>query len=377
MHALITGSAPFGSRENEALISTPCTEARYARRRVVTLLLALVVNAEALPERRPVLVTFDAPTACPSRERYEGELQFRTDRVSVVSDAALATATVSVRITRANKRFEGTVVVTTNTGRAVTKHVGGPRCESVTAALSLAAALVLDPEGTRLGAVPVQLPPPAAPEPLPLPPPPTPVVVVTPPPPEPAPIATVPEVVAPVEPPSTPKPVLSVLALAELSTTITGSIDPAAGLMAELSTPPFVGALVWVNRLAVTAGSGRTVTSTPGSVAYSFHLNGHLETGLGWRFGMLRPELLAALHTTSVTLRGQGADEVYASTRWLADVGPRARVSVFLGAWELSVSGGAAASLTREQYRIDPDGVVFTVPLWAFSTGVSVGRSIP
>ena len=342
---------------------------------MVALFLALVLNVEPPPTRRPVLVTFDAPTGCPTRERYEAELQFRTDRVTVVTEAA--TATVAVRITRPARRFEGTVVVTTNAGRAVTKRVGGPRCESVTAALSLAAALVLDPEGTRLGAVPVQLPPSPPPEPVAAPPAPEPVVEVAPPAPPPTVAPAVPQLIVPVEPAPLPKPVLTVLALAELSTTITGALDPAAGLMADLSTPPLVGALVWVNRLAVTAGSGRTVTSTPGSVAYAFHLNGHLETGFGWRFGVLRPEVLAALHTTSVRLQGQGADEVYASSRWLADVGPRARLSVFLGAWQVSLSGGAAASLTREQYRIDPDGVVFTVPLWAFSSGLSVGRSIP
>ncbi|MBL8933033.1 MAG: hypothetical protein JNM69_00680, partial [Archangium sp.] len=126
---------------------------------MAALLLTLVLFAAEPSERRPVFVSFDAPAeGCPDRARYEGELRFRTDRIVIVAQPE-STASVAVRITKKGKRFDGTVLVTTNTGRAVTKKVNGPKCESVTAALSLAAALVLDPEGTKLGVLPVELPP--------------------------------------------------------------------------------------------------------------------------------------------------------------------------------------------------------------------------
>lgn len=325
-----------------------------------------------------MFVSFEAPPeGCPDRTRYEGELRFRTDRIVIVAQPE-STASVAVRITKKGKRFDGSVLVTTNAGRAVTKKVSGPKCESVTAALSLAAALVLDPEGTKLGVVPVELPP-ARPEriveraPPPPEPEPPPVVKPTPPP---APVVEV--VTAPVptvdEPPAL---TVSLLGLGEVSTTISGAIDPSAGLMLELTSRPLTAQLVSVSRLSATVGTGRTVSAAAGTVVYACHANGLLESGLGRRFGIFRPELLASLHVTSVTLRGQGADEVFASTRWLADVGPRARVSAFFGAWEGSLAAGVGASLTREQYRIEPDGIVFTVPPVAFSAGLAVGRALP
>lgn len=343
---------------------------------MVELLLTLVLSATEPPERRPVFVSFDAPSeGCPDRTRYEGELRFRSDRIVIVAQPE-STATAAVRITKKGKRFDGSVVVTTNAGRAVTKKVSGPKCESVTAALSLAAALVLDPEGAKLGVLPVELPPP-----------PPPPVAEPPPPPErepvlePTPIPTPPVVEVDTVPVPTviepPALTVSLLGLGEVSTTISGAVDPSAGLMLELTSRPFTAGLVSVSRLSATLGTGRTVSATAGTVVYAFHANGLLESGLGRRFGIIRPELLASLHVTSVTLRGQGADEVYASTRWLADVGPRARVSAFFGAWEASLAAGVGASLTREQYRIDPDGVVFTVPPVAFSAGLAVGRALP
>lgn len=343
---------------------------------MVALLLTLVLSAAEPPERRPVFVSFEAPAeGCPDRTRYEGELRFRTDRIVIVAQPE-STASVAVRIAKKGKRFDGSVLVTTNAGRAVTKKVSGPKCESVTAALSLAAALVLDPEGTKLGVLPVELPP--APPPARAEPPPVREPIV-----EPTPTSTPPvvEVVTvPVPAPTVVEPpalTVSLLANAEVSTTISGAVDPSAGLMLELTSRPFTAQLVSVSRLAATVGTGRTVSATAGTVVYAFHANGQLESGLGRRFGIIRPELLASLHLTSVTLRGQGADEVYASTRWLADVGPRARVSAFFGAWEASLAAGVGASLTREQYRIDPDGVVFTVPPIAFSAGLAVGRALP
>ncbi len=343
---------------------------------MVELVLTLVLFAAEPPQRRPVFVSFEAPSeGCPDRTRYEGELRFRSDRIVIVAQPE-STASVAVRIAKKGKRFDGSVLVTTNTGRAVTKKVSGPKCESVTAALSLAAALVLDPEGAKLGVLPVELPPPPPPPTVEPTPPPAPEPVV-----EPTPIPTPPVVeVVTVPVPTVVEPpalTVSLLGLAEVSTTISGAVDPSAGLMLELSSRPFTAQLVSVSRLSATLGTGRTVSATAGTVVYAFHANGQLESGLGRRFGIIRPELLASLHVTSVTLRGQGADEVYASTRWLADVGPRARVSAFFGAWEASLAAGVGASLTREQYRIDPDGVVFTVPAVAFSAGLAVGRALP
>ncbi len=121
---------------------------------MVALLLILLATDG---ERRPTHVSFTAPEGCPLIDRYRSELTFRSDRIELVGDEASATAHVVVTITKA-RRFEGLLVVKTSNGKSVTKRVAGPKCESVTAALSLAAALVLDPEA-KAGALPETLVP--------------------------------------------------------------------------------------------------------------------------------------------------------------------------------------------------------------------------
>lgn len=337
---------------------------------VVALVFALLAAA---PERRPTAVTFSGPDECPARERYQSELTFRSDRIELTSPDA-ATAQVVVVIVRKKRQFEGTVVVTTSSGKAVTKRVSGPKCESVTAALSLAAALVLDPEA-KLGVVPQRLPPPE-PEPPPqvlvepeLAPP-----VLQPEPPPPAPVpgsAPAAVVTPPVRPPSVPLR-FALHAAADVATTISGGVDPSFGLSASLLVPARVS---FVSRLSGAGGTGRSVTNPNGTVVYGAHFTAHLEVGAALPLGVFRPEVTVGARLVGATLQGQGADEVTASTRVLAEAGPRARGVFVFGAWEVAAAGGASASLTRERYLFQPAGVVFSVPAWAAWAQVSVGRS--
>lgn len=330
---------------------------------MVALLLILLATDG---ERRPTHVSFTAPEGCPLIDRYRSELTFRSDRIELVGDEASATAHVVVTITKA-RRFEGLLVVKTSNGKSVTKRVAGPKCESVTAALSLAAALVLDPEA-KAGALPETLPAPTpVPEPAPEPPPAAveaPPVAETPP----------PVLVERGEPASPPPPPLrfALHAAADLATTVTGSADPSFGLSANLAVP--AGVLLLSARLTGTGGLGREISNTNGTVLYRSHFTGQLELGPAMEFGRVRPELTVGLRAVGAQLSGRGADEVSSSTRVLFEVGPRARVVVSLAEWELAGAGGVSASLTRERYLFQPQGVVFSVPAFAAWGQLSVGR---
>ncbi|MBX7100122.1 MAG: hypothetical protein K1X89_20575, partial [Myxococcaceae bacterium] len=141
------------------------------------LLLALLLTAPDAPDRRPTRVKVDLAPGCPV-ELFERALVFRTDRVALVTSDAEATAFIDVAVTARGKRFDGQLKVRAD-GLATSKRLSGPRCETVIGALSLAAALVLDPEGAKTGPLPPEVPP--------APPPPPPVVVEPAPPAEPAP----------------------------------------------------------------------------------------------------------------------------------------------------------------------------------------------
>jgi hypothetical protein len=343
------------------------------------LLLALALcsgAADLVDERRPTTLSFVAPAACPTRERFEQELVFRTNRVRLTTEPTDASAFIDVRITEAGRRFTGRLSVRTADGKNISKELRGPRCESVTAALSLAAALVLDPEGAKTGALPVALPP-IAPEPAAVvvaPEPPPVVVAVEPKPPE---APRPPEVVAPpLEPAPRPDTLhAAVFALALLDTTVSGAIDLGGGAGAELVIVPASAPLRIVSRLGLGVTSGRTVTSAFGAAQYPVGLCGLLSAAAALQLGIVRPELGATLHVGSMSIAGLGADQNLTSQRWLVAVGPHARVSLTLEKWLLGVEAMLAISAIREQYRVDPDGLVFGVPPLGAVVQVQVGRT--
>lgn len=344
---------------------------------VNALLLALLLTGTDEAARRPTLVKVDLAQGCPA-DLFERALVFRTDRVALVAAEADATAFIEVAVTARGKRFDGQLRVRAD-GLATSKKLSGPKCETVIGALSLAAALVLDPEGARTGPLPPEGPPPA--------PPPEPVVVAppepaAPPAPEPAPEPTPPPAPVIVEAPPAPAPLqpglrpeLSAFARGVLTTGLSNQPDFGGGaslevaLAAPLTLPSFVG------RLSVAGVGGRTITNDQGSVEYLAHLAAELSAGAGLELGVLRPELGLAAQLTPVLLRGVGADEVSSSQRWLWALGPEARLTLKLGPWRVALGAALTANLRRERYVIDPNGVVLTVPDWFVSGGLELGRT--
>ncbi|MBL8915791.1 MAG: hypothetical protein JNM17_34150 [Archangium sp.] len=337
----------------------------------------MVLLLTASEERRPTSVSFEAPAGCPGRERFEQELVFRTTRVRLVSDAD-ATARIEVKLSEAGRRFMGQLTVRTADGKNITKQLKGPKCESVTAALSLAAALVLDPEGTNTAPLPASLPavvvepePPMKPEPSP--------ELVTEPQREPTVVVPQtlepPKVVEP-QPASSSSAGASIFALGVMSTTVSGALDFGGGAGGEfLIIPSQRSPLRIVTRLGLTLTSGRTVTSAAGSAAWPLGVGGVLGVGGALQLSVVRPELGLSAQLTSLSISGLGTDQNLTSQRWLLAAGPYARVTLALGNWLVAVEGMLGVTAIREQYRVDPDGLVFQVPPLGAVAQVQVGRS--
>ena len=148
---------------------------------------ALAVEAEP----RPVRIDYVAPASCPDAHDFEAQLRARSARIVVAGDAKV---TVRVRISPRAGQFSGDLALLDGAGSETTRHVDG-LCPDVVAALSLIAAVALDPLAfTASYPLATALPPP--------PPPPAPV-----PPPPPPPVAPAPTVTAePEKKPEAPRP---------------------------------------------------------------------------------------------------------------------------------------------------------------------------
>ena len=347
------------------------------------LVLALVLGgAEPLPQR-PTFVQYEAVEGCPQRELFERALVYRTDRIRLVRTDADATATISVEISK-KRQFIGKLALRTANGRASTKQIVGVNCEPVARALSLAAALLLDPEA-KLGKLPEVLPPP----PLPVEPPAQPVDAGAPPPEvvEPADAGAVvielPAVIvdagvdAGVESPG-PQVQFTVFGVGRAQNAIGPRFDFGGGLAAQVDVLLPASPIVATTRVGFGLESGATVTNSIGTVEYLLHAVANLDAGAAWQLGRyFRPEIGASVQLFPLTVRGLGADEVVTSQRWLWALSPYVRLQLNLGAWRVAAQAGLGIHLRVEHYRIEPNGEVFALPAVFADTSLQVGRTIP
>lgn len=113
----------------------------------IVLAAAAVLGAEpaaADTETRPVEVQFEAPDGCSGPDAFFNTLQSRTGRIRR-SDAAETHATVRVRLVRAHGHIVGELAILDDHGGTDIRRVQGANCNDVVQALSLTAALALDP----------------------------------------------------------------------------------------------------------------------------------------------------------------------------------------------------------------------------------------
>ena len=108
---------------------------------------------------KPVQVEFDAPAGCSSADAFFSSLTSRTDEVRQ-SEGNEPHTTIQVRLTRARGRVLGELRVVDDRGGTDTRKVQGASCDDVVEALSLTAALAVDPNA--LLSAPATVPVPAA-----------------------------------------------------------------------------------------------------------------------------------------------------------------------------------------------------------------------
>jgi hypothetical protein len=100
-------------------------------------------NARAEPPSA-VSIDYGAPAACPRAEGFAAELAARTPRTHFVS-AGPHVRTLVVRIAAHRRRFGGRLVVREPTGGETERAVSANTCAEVVSALSLIAAVAIDP----------------------------------------------------------------------------------------------------------------------------------------------------------------------------------------------------------------------------------------
>ena len=106
--------------------------------------IATAETAGADAGTRPVVVQFDGPEGCSGADAFLSNLRSRTDRVR----RALADephTIVQVRLSRGHGQVAGELRMIDDRGETDTRKVQGASCDEVVQALSLTAALALDP----------------------------------------------------------------------------------------------------------------------------------------------------------------------------------------------------------------------------------------
>lgn len=121
----------------------PCQRSLVFAPGYLCLILAAAVP-EAATVTRPVEVQFEAPTDCGGKDAFFARLHARTEHVRVAEDDEPRT-TFQVRLSRERARVVGELRIIGDGGTTDTRKVQGLSCDDVLQALSLTAALALDP----------------------------------------------------------------------------------------------------------------------------------------------------------------------------------------------------------------------------------------
>jgi hypothetical protein len=127
------------------------------------------------PPPIPLRIAFEAPSDCSSADAFYAGVRARTERVRLASTGESATE-LQVRLSQSSTGAHGELRMLGESGESDTRKVDGGSCEEIVEALSLTAALALDP-AARVSPMPASpaepaKPKPPAPPPSPPPPPP-------------------------------------------------------------------------------------------------------------------------------------------------------------------------------------------------------------
>lgn len=145
--------------------------------------IAVLGAVTEVPRQIPVAVRieFSAPADCSSADDFYDGIRLRTDRIRPATgdEAGLG---MFVKLVRTDKQVQGELRVVGDRGETDARQVEGATCDEVVQALSLTAALAIDPEARvsplpEPAATPPGPPPPKAPACAPCPPPPEPLAL--------------------------------------------------------------------------------------------------------------------------------------------------------------------------------------------------------
>jgi hypothetical protein len=317
----------------------------------VWVLTGLPALASEPTEAVPVRLEYRAPPACPDSEAFLAAVRARTQRVRP-ADADEPARTFVVVILSDGARTFGRLQVTEEGRETDSREVSGASCGEVVEALSLTAALSVDPEALLGAPAPPPPPPPPAPPPS------------SPPPP-------------PQKPPPVPPPFSWWLGADLIGSSAVGPgliWGGGVGLEIEQNAP---GLLRPSARISIRGARNDLLSRADAALAtwYALGLD-----ACPLRIGsVLHIEPCATVRAGLLYLRGIGVDHARSVTRSWWSVGGLLRARAVLGPRvAVELAGGLEAPLVRRRFVVDaPRREVAETPNLAATGGIGVAFQLP
>jgi hypothetical protein len=310
---------------------------------------------------KPVDVEIDAPEGCASPDAFWSMLRSRTDRVRR-AEARESRTTLQIRLTRTHGRVVGELRMVDDRGGTDTRKVDGASCDEVVQALSLTAALALDPSAL-LGPAPtpaVDTAPPDRPAPPPKP-------------------AEPPDKKVPVETtepgePTSPPPVPSVeIGVGGMGMTIlSGGFSPGVAVTVRKI---LAGEGAFRPALGLTLSYSRNdVITSPAVAQVAMAAAAASACPLRWSASVLTVEPCVRVLTGWLSASGRQVTHSYSADRLWLSAGAEARATVYLGAGlALALDAGFTAPLFKRRYfATDPTNVVAETPTISALVGIAL-----
>ncbi|MBX3224748.1 MAG: hypothetical protein KF795_29800 [Labilithrix sp.] len=319
------------------------------------------------PELEHVFVAYVADEACPSEERFFGNVRRYTTKWRVV-DSSESVRSFRVALRKHGAEHRGVLVIETPDGKATQREIVAPDCERVARGLAVAMALAIDPEANLSEVAPEPEAPDAAseaPEPRALPP-------------RPEHAGTPKKKEKPGAPPRAREPVLAIAleARGELTSAVVRDLAPVVGAALEVRTAP-PGVPEWLApSLAVgIRQSFPVVVDAPfGSSEFSWTAAMVRLCPARLRFASGRLDVVPCAEANAGVLDGEARTTPAArsvSTRWF-DVGGSGRVVYRIGPVGIGAALLASAPFVRHRFAFAAGGLVSQAPAVGLTGGLLV-----
>ncbi len=115
---------------------------------VVLAAIATAPHASAQEAPEPIAVDYDAPSGCPDRAAFFGEVTARTPRARAATSGDEKARVLHVRVEKRGEKHAGRLWIEENGASGTAREVSGGSCAEVVGALGLVAALAVDPRAS-------------------------------------------------------------------------------------------------------------------------------------------------------------------------------------------------------------------------------------